>query len=227
MKAKVECLKPFGPKIFKIELPKDTVKKLTKITDELIVDENRKNYGCNLAGQIKEEVEISKKILSEQKLYDEFRSYLNTYVQYCLKESGKMDIKKHSTIVDITSMWFNEMKPGGEYNPIHYHSSCHVSSTLYLKIPKNRPKRNIECKNDREGMIEFVDRSVAPDMLTKGAISLQPKVGDMYMWPSSLFHCVYPFLGDEVRRSIAWNGTYRMIDKEKKVIVLGGTPSPI
>ena len=54
-------------------------------------------------------------------------------------------------------MWFNEMQPGGEYNPIHYHTGCHVSSVLYLKVPAKRPKRGIDCKEDRDGMIEFVD----------------------------------------------------------------------
>ena len=43
------------------------------------------------------------------------------------------------------------------------------------------------------------------------------------MWPSSLLHTVYPFFGDEVRRSIAWNGTYRVIDKKTKLIVAGLT----
>ena len=109
----------------------------------------------------------------------------------------------------------------GEYNPAHFHTKCYVSSVLYLKIPKNRPKRNIACKDDTDGMIEFSDRSVAPDFLTRGSLCLQPEVGTMFMWPSSLLHSVYPFLGDEVRRSIAWNGTYQLIHKESGIIKAG------
>ena len=47
--------------------------------------------------------------------------------------------------------------------------------------------------------------------------------GEMYIWPSSLLHTVYPFFGNEVRRSIAWNGTYRVVDKKTKLIVAGLT----
>ena len=52
----VDVLNPFGPRIFKIQLPKDVVNKLTDITDELITRDDRKKNGCNLAGQIAEEI---------------------------------------------------------------------------------------------------------------------------------------------------------------------------
>ena len=226
MEHRVDVLKPFGPRIFRAELPKDVFKKLLKITDDLIVDENRKNHGCNLAGQIQEEVEITKEMLDKHDLYKFFNSYLKSYVNHCLTELGEYDPEKHDLYTDLTSMWFNEMQPGGEYNPIHYHTGCHVSSVLYLKVPAKRPKRGIDCKEDRDGMIEFVDRAVLPDMLQRASTWANPKERIMYIWPSSLLHCVYHFLGDEVRRSIAWNGTYRVVNRERNTIVLGGTKLP-
>ena len=222
----VDVLNPFGPKIFKIQLPKDVINKLTDITDKLIIQDDRKKNGCNLAGQIAEEIKIPNKVLKENKLYELFKTYLKAYVDHCLSMSSHISDKKENvTICDISSMWFNEMR-SGEYNPAHFHTRCHVSSVLYLKIPKNRPKRNIECKEDKDGTINFIDRSVSPDLLQSGMLSIQPQEGEMYIWPSSLLHCVYPFLGDEVRRSIAWNGVYRLVDDEKGVILLGGTPPP-
>ena len=228
-----EVMKPFGPKIFKIQLSEDVINKLTNITDTLIIQDDRKKNGCNLAGQIEEEIKIPNKVLKENNLYDLFKKYLKGYVDHCLSASGHVESDvihyagKTENVVtcDISSMWFNEMK-SGEYNPAHFHTRCHVSSVLYLKIPKNRPKRNIECKEDKDGTINFIDRSVSPDLLQSGMLSIQPQEGEMYIWPSSLLHCVYPFLGDEVRRSIAWNGVYRLVNKEKGTIILGGTPSP-
>ena len=220
----IQVLNPFGPKIFKIQLSNDVVNKLINITDKLIVDKNReKSNGCNLAGQIEEEVKIHSQILKDNKLYDLFNTYLKEYIKHCLDISSESNNK---VISEVSSMWFNEMKPGGEYNPVHFHTKCHVSSVLYLKIPKNRPKRNIECKEDKDGAIDFIDRSVSPDLLQKGMLSIQPQEGEMYIWPSSLLHCVYPFLGKEVRRSIAWNGVYRLVNEEERKIVLGGTPIP-
>ena len=178
MEHRVDVLKPFGPRIFRAELPKDVFKKLLKITDDLIVDENRKNHGCNLAGQIQEEVEITKEMLDKYDLYRFFNSYLKSYVNHCLTELGEYDPEKHDLYTDLTSMWFNEMQPGGEY------------------------------------------------MLQRASTWANPKEKIMYIWPSSLLHCVYPFLGDEVRRSIAWNGTYRVVNRERNTIVLGGTKLP-
>ena len=222
--AKLEIMKPFGPKILKVELPDSVTNKLISITDKMFEDENKKSYGENLVGQIKCEIEIDQKILHENNLYDFFRQCLYAYIDACLKDLYVFDNNSHVINCDITDMWFNEMNPGGEYNPAHYHTNCLVSSTLFLKIPNNRPKRDINNKSDKDGHLEFIDKSVAPDYLQRGQMLVNPKVGDMYLWPSSLFHTVYPFLGDEIRRSIAWNGTYQFIEKETNTVIAGLRP---
>ena len=217
-KYKAEILKPFGPRILKVMLPEEVLEKLIDITDKLIVDDKRENFGCNLAGQIKEEIKIPEEILEKEKLDQVFNMYLHTYVSACLKELGGFIEEKQEILCSITDMWFNEMQPGGEYNPAHFHANCFISSTLYLKVPKLKKKikgdDNDKCKVSRDGVIEFIDRSVAPDFLQRGTFPVEPEEGAMYMWPSNLLHLVYPFFGDEVRRSIAWNGTYRVVGKE-------------
>ena len=226
---KAEIIKPSGPRMLKVVLPENILKKLIKITDKLIVDDKRENFGCALVGQIKEEVKIPKEILKEEKLDEIFNMYLRTYVSHCLNELNGWTEETHDILCSMTDMWFNEMQPGGEYNPAHFHTKCFVSSTLYLKIPeiknKIRGEHNEGCKIDRDGVIEFIDRSVAPDFLQRGALAVQPQEGVMFMWPSSLFHTVYPFFGNEVRRSIAWNGTYRVVDKKTKQVVAGLFPT--
>ena len=225
MEIKFNVIKPFGPKIFKVKLPDEVLNKLIEITNGLIKDEDRVNHGHSLVGQIKEEVEITKETLKEKNIYSFFNTYLKAYVEYCLKETQGYNPEIHDIYCSMTSMWFNEMQPG-EYNPAHYHAGCSVSSTLYLKVPSNRPKRGIKYKEDTDGVIEFIDRSVSPDLLQRPTGRVQPEEGIMYMWPSSLLHTVYPFLGDEVRRSVAWNGTYRFVDKRTGSVLLGGTPLP-
>jgi len=228
MSYKAEIIKPFGPRILKIVLPKEILNKLIDITDKLIVDDKRENYGCTLAGQIKEEVKISKEILKEEKLDEVFDMYLRTYVLSCLKELNGFTEDTHDILCSTQSMWFNEMQPGGEYNPAHFHTKCFVSSTLYLKVPETKEKireDGEECKIDRDGIIEFIDRSVAPGFLQRGTLTVEPQVGVMYIWPSSLLHTVYPFFGNEVRRSIAWNGTYRVVDRKTRQVVAGLYPT--
>ena len=221
--AKLQVLKPFGPRVLKVELPDSITNKLISITDEMFQDENKKSYGENLVGQIKCEIEIDKKVLQENKVYDFFKQCLHAYVDSCLKDIYTFNENTHSINCEVTDMWFNEMKPG-EYNPAHFHTNCLVSSTLFLKIPKNNPERKIKHKTNKDGCLEFIDRSVATDYLQKGQMLIKPEVGVMYLWPSSLYHTVYPFLGDEVRRSIAWNGTYQFIKKETDTVIAGLRP---
>ena len=95
---------------------------------------------------------------------------------------------------------------------------------MFLKIPDNRPTRDINNKSDKDGHLEFLNKSVSPDYLERGQMLVKPKVGDMYLWPSSLLHTVYPFLGNEIRRSIAWNGTYQFINKETNAVIAGLRP---
>ena len=96
--------RPFGPKIGVIKLPKNIVDKLISITDELIVDEERKNYGCALVGQIKEEVRISNELLEKEDLYGVFQQYLGDYIAYCLKESCIHYNDEHTLDVALTDI---------------------------------------------------------------------------------------------------------------------------
>ena len=108
----IEVLNPFGPKIFKIQLSSDIIGKLIDITDKLIIDKNReKSNGCNLAGQIEEEVKIHSQILKDNKLYDLFNMYLKEYIKHCLDVS---DESNNKVISEVSSMWFNET---GKLNP--------------------------------------------------------------------------------------------------------------
>jgi hypothetical protein len=38
-------------------------------------------------------------------------------------------------------------------------------------------------------------------------INAEPKIGDFYLFPNYMMHTVYPFYGNEERRSISFNAT--------------------
>ena len=57
----------------------------------------------------------------------------------------------------ITTMWFVKQKPG-EYNPVHIHTNCKVSSIAYLKTPKQQVKdRKQHYKSD--GKVTFTNNT--------------------------------------------------------------------
>ena len=110
-------------------------------------------------------------------------------------------------------MWVNSQYEN-EYNPIHYHEGCTISSTFYLKTPQYNP-RMIQNKKDIDGNIVFVNNnhSTPYHSLENSLYTFKPKVGDLYIWPSRLLHGVYPFKGKGERRSVAFNGIHLNFEK--------------
>ena len=93
-----------------------------------------------------------------------------------------------------------------DYNPTHIHTNGSSSCVLYLKIPpgiSDKNSKNTHEKYATEGYIDFVYGSSST--VNPGNMCIQPKVGDLYIFPASLFHTVYPFYGEGERRSFSAN----------------------
>ena len=78
---------------------------------------------------------------------------------------------------------------------------------MYLKIPNNKDRG---FKNDIDGNIDFVYGTSDYSGLFVGNFCYKPSVGDLLMFPSSLFHTVYPFKGKDIRRTLAFNLDYNV-----------------
>ena len=101
--------------------------------------------------------------------------------------------------IDIASSWFVKMKQGGHLTS-HIHEEGWVSGALYLVMPKHR-------QHEHEGGIEVSthgdDYPKQHDDFTAQVIV--PEVGDVVMFPSSLFHRTIPFSGDDERVCVAFD----------------------
>jgi uncharacterized protein (TIGR02466 family) len=202
----MQALIPFntnnsGPLILKTKLPNTFVDKLIELTDKILNDKNRISHGSTLAGQIEEELTISIELLEQANLYNILNNAVEQYNNMAMGMNGIEVIhpKPIPKKTKIVSAWVN-CQFENEYNPIHFHPNCTISSTLYLKLPKQKP-RMIENKKDIDGNIYFVDNKAHPDPI----FYYKPEVGDILTWPSELLHGVYPFQGEGERRSIAFN----------------------
>ena len=49
-----KLLKPFGPNVALIQIPSEVLGKLIDLTDKILEDENRVDWGSHLVGQVKE-----------------------------------------------------------------------------------------------------------------------------------------------------------------------------
>ena len=57
----------------------------------------------------------------------------------------------------INTMWFVNQKPN-EYNPIHIHTNCKVSSVMYLQTPKKQIDSR-KSHHNTDGMITFTNNT--------------------------------------------------------------------
>ncbi len=200
---------PWSAPLLHTSLPDKVVQELIQLTDLITKDEKYRESGSkNLAGEIEDEWTIDPILLTNIS----FKNYIKQLCWEYLKVLVSQHPKRHSfhslsdriENIEITSSWFNNQKDN-EYNPVHFHSGT-FSGVLYLKIPEYLPAR----KNDyQDGSICFVgNTSSSDDQFTSSTFSILPKVGDIFLFPSSLRHQVYPFRtknGKGIRRSLSFN----------------------
>ena len=170
-----------------------------------VIDEINKDYdnakdlpahNQNLAGKIAEEFKVTD-ILS-----DNTRSLFTTCFQTYLKT-----IQKPFWHVSLENAWINDMK-ANEYNPFHFHQSpmtdLGLSSVLVLKRPETYGKEYSREDTPSNGNLEFSGGQQDP--LSISQLRVDAKVGQLYVFPYTLLHGVYPFNGtDEIRRTMSFN----------------------
>ena len=212
-----QLLKPFGPFIGMFDMPDEIVQALIKKSDEILEDRNRIDWGNNLVGQISEEPWISNEDLDEIGALKYLEGMLHNYVWNSLTADGVEleNLECHLDHAWVVSQYENE------YNPVHFHTYCDLSSVLYLKIPpfdeRAKNKELPDYKYTRDGMIEFIYKTACPSGMEKGSMSFTPAPGKLVIFPSNLLHTVYPFRGSGERRSIAFNSHWNAKLKNGKL----------
>ena len=208
-----KAYQPWSTPVLHTTLPDILLDELIKLTDLITEDKERKSYNEYLAGEIEEEWKIDNVLLTNIS----FKSYI---IQLCWKYfniiSSQFYIKNNQVIpqeltfmkltienIQIIDAWFNNQKDN-EYNPIHNHDG-YFSGVLYLKIPEYMPSRKNE---DSDGTISFFAPAGGNSRMTNSIVKISPKVGDIFLFPSTLTHQVYPFRttdGKGIRRSLSYN----------------------
>ena len=214
--------KPWADILFETNLPSPVLNKMILITDEVLEDSNRTNWGNNLAGQIKDEPLIPPSIVKKHNLTDFFGNMVHEYVHQCNlqktppEQHKSMEQIKNNIQVTINSMWIVEQQPG-EYNPVHVHTNCDVSAVMYIKIPNMLPSEKVS--RDDDGTIYFIGGSGANDKLKMSSLKIKPTPGAFFIFPSHLQHTVYPYKTNDsfARRSVSFNASfeYKGVGKDK------------
>ena len=184
--------------------------------------------GSRLAGQIKSESEIPHSMLEQKNVMNVLHTVGKSYVAQAYLNAGKKDLHDAVNITtQMRSIW-SVSQYENEYNPSHNHTGCEISGVIYLKTPDIKGRRKIpskEGKRDNDGDIAFPYSSECQrngELLSKGILQVAPSRGLMLIFPSWLLHTVYPFKGDEERRSIAFNANYQVFSPTGEMREDGG-----
>ena len=172
----MKTFRAFGPTLGKGRLSKKILKIINTQVDKTVISK-KNDYSSKLVSQIQSEIKLDSTFINKN-LSKELIKNIKKY----LKVSGVDKIKE----VKIINLWVvRQFK--NEYNPIHYHNG-QLSGVGYLKIPKymnqNKIIKNKKVKTN--GTIDFINGQ--KNFLSKSIFNLNPKLGDLVIFPNYLMH---------------------------------------
>ncbi|MBS3964975.1 MAG: tetratricopeptide repeat protein [Methylomonas sp.] len=154
--------------------------------------QGRLYYGMQSAGNLLQRGETS-----IQQLATLLKAKINDYRQQFAFSPYQL-IQAFPNDIDFTSSWYLRMNKGG-YLTSHIHEEGWISGCVYLKLP--------EKNNGHEGSFEYsTDGDDYPrlhDDFPRHIVDQQ--VGDLVLFPSSLFHRTLPFHSDQERVCVAFD----------------------
>lgn len=155
--------------------------------------QGRLYYGIQSAGNLLQRAEPS-----FQKLAALIRTKVKFYQQHFAGSEDAL-IKLFPTHLEFASSWYLRMKQGG-YLGSHIHEEGWISGCVYLQLPD-------KGADGHEGSFEYgTDGDDYPRLNDNfSACIVDQVVGDLVLFPSSLFHRTIPFQSDQERVCVAFD----------------------
>ena len=100
-----------------------------------------------------------------------------------------LDTENNNYALQIVSGWFVRQFEN-EYNPLHIHTGSRLSCVGYLLPDGIEEEWEEDYKDHTCGLYSL---QMGQLLATPANFIVKPQVGDFYVFPSQLFHCVYPF----------------------------------
>ena len=128
------------------------------------------------------------------------KKYLTAYASGWTQWRGYGTMKPNFT---LHSLWINYMK-ANEFNPPHFHN-MDLSFVLYAQVPDEIIKENKNFKGTMSGPggICWVYGEGGRQYIR--VVQLMPKTGNLFIFPASLMHWVFPFKSNVERISLSGN----------------------
>ena len=168
----MKIIKPFGPTLAKVKIPKNIINKINLEVDKIINSKKltkKNDYSKRVVGQVYQEIRLPDKFTNKV-----IKKFITKNISSYVKKSINQKINN----VKIKNFWVvRQFK--NEYNPIHFHDGD-ISGVGYLKIPKNLTKNKKKIRTN--GTIDFINGQKS--FLSNSIHNHVPKVGDMIIFPN-------------------------------------------
>ncbi|KAG1647900.1 UDP-N-acetylglucosamine--peptide N-acetylglucosaminyltransferase subunit [Nymphon striatum] len=151
------------------------------------------HYGKQSAGNLFKRPEASFKQLAALVL-KEFDRYQTHFA-----DADNELIQSFPHDLEFTSSWYVKMQQGGHLSP-HIHEIGWISGAVYLSMPESNGDQGAFEYGTHGDDYPIQPSKTAADFPTAKTL---PKVGDIVLFPSSLFHRTIPFEANEQRICIA------------------------
>jgi Putative 2OG-Fe(II) oxygenase len=207
----LELIAPFGPCIGRFQMHLDVCEVFDRYIERMAGMDvpAHLDHGPRLVGAVTQEITVPAEMLAEDAEFRNVVTFLrDSVVAYVRAAWGRVrqDTDEAADLriqVYDWDVWIVRQF-AGEYNPLHTHSDYQISGVGYLKVPsavlQRRARRD---KRSKDGALHLVHG--ASQFLCDARFLVRPMEGVMLVFPSHLMHVVYPFLGTEERRSVAFN----------------------
>jgi len=229
-KVRFTSWRPFGPQIMVGDMPDNIYKEFYGIIKTTLKDKES-THDYKLAGRIDDEYTIPDRLLYQTQTEEFFEQVVEKYARDVAErqifEAQQFGNASHKTwkqtmdnaefTINRLSGWVNEMK-SGEYNPMHYHPYCNITSVFFFSdvnekfldgiiAPTSNLDENgevrIDEKNADDGMLDIIYST--NNYWQTGSVRVRPKKGMFLLFPGDLLHTVYPFKSKSTRISASFN----------------------
>ena len=189
----------WGPYLHHTRLPDDVCKEMLKRGEKLKYDKDY-DYREKLAGNIRHEYVFSKE---DRKYFTMNTMPIFDVYMKCLRDWSMHALNQDTRVLKVYDLWINFMGPD-EYNPTHTHDGD-LSFVFFPKVPKEleTESHNYKGTGAGPGRIEFTYGEKQGLSIT--GHSFLPETNDLFIFPSTLKHFVYPYKSKVERVSISGN----------------------
>ena len=195
---------PLGQTVLRYEVPLEVYNTINDIYETNFQKLPRANK--QLVGKIEKEHSlffdgpVNNKMSPHNLLPATVRGWFEKIFRHYLDWNKVKGYKMHLNYVWINNMFQHE------YNPVHVHQGVlftGLSSVMILKLPESFGVEYSSNDSPQNGRLQILGSGSGQF----AAVDYQPNIKerDFYIFPYDMRHCVYPFNGPGMRRSLSAN----------------------